>query len=171
MRQVLEAVLAHYRVLRARWLARHPDLRLPSPERVEDLEQLTQLSTLYVHETEHGGHVHLGIALRAAWDPEHGAGVLMLGDRVVRVGSHDDVMFEPVAARPVAPGAKKPKPATPVKRATATKTPSRAKKAERTTKPATKAKPAAKRSKPSKDAAPAKRAPSRRTKATPRKKR
>jgi hypothetical protein len=49
--RVLDAVLAHYRVLRARWLARQPTLELPVAERAEDLVQLTQLSTLYVHPT------------------------------------------------------------------------------------------------------------------------
>lgn len=110
--RVLDAVFAHYRVLRARWLARQPTLDLPVAERAEDLMQLTQLSTLYVHQTVSEGQVHLGIALRAGWDQEHGAGVLLLGDRIVRVGTHDDAMFEPTPMRARAPAAKKAKPQT-----------------------------------------------------------
>ncbi len=147
--RVLDAVLAHYRVLRARWLARQPTLELPVAERAEDLVQLTQLSTLYVHPTVSEGQVHLGIALRAGWDQEHGAGVLLLGDRIVRVGSHDDAMYEPTPMRPTAPGAKKAKPSTkkPAKKAAKKAKPPAAKKAKPPA--AKKAKPpAAKKAKP-----------------------
>ena len=148
--RVLDAVLAHYRVLRARWLARQPTLELPVAERAEDLVQLTQLSTLYVHPTVSEGQVHLGIALRAGWDQEHGAGVLLLGDRIVRVGSHDDAMYEPTPMRPRAPGAKKAKPPTkkPASQAAKKAKPPAAKKA----KPSTK-KPAAKKTATKKPAA------------------
>ena len=140
---VLEAVLDHYRGLRARWLAKHPRLDLPAPERVEDLTQLTRLSSVYVHERLDAGHVHLGIALRAAWDPEHGAGVLLRGGRVVRVGTHDDAMLEPGPKDPIGGAPKRAKPA--------------AKKAKPAAK---KAKPAAKKAKPAaKKAEPAARAP------------
>lgn len=96
---VLEAILERYRVQRERWLAVQPALDLPAIEHPDALRRMTKLTTVYVHEIPRAGGVDLGLALRTQWDPEHGAGVVLRGDRIVGVGTHDTAMFE---ARPVA---------------------------------------------------------------------
>jgi hypothetical protein len=55
---------------------------------------MTQLSTIYVHDTVHRGRAHLGVALRASWGSEHGAGGDAAPRPMVSVVGHDSAWLE-----------------------------------------------------------------------------
>lgn len=104
---VLAAVHEHYASMRPKWLKSAPDLDLPVIATPGELVRKTQLAVVYVHEVVSAGTAYLGIALRSEWDPEHGAGVMLHGTRVVDVGGHDHAMLAWIAKKDAK--ARKPK--------------------------------------------------------------
>ncbi|MCA9675979.1 MAG: hypothetical protein H6709_23360 [Kofleriaceae bacterium] len=59
---------------------------VPPIEGPDGLRDLVCLNEVHVHVVDRNGIVPVGLELSCSWDPEHGVGVLLHGDRVVRVG-------------------------------------------------------------------------------------
>lgn len=76
-----------------------PDLDMPVITRAGELTSMTQLRTIYVHDTQHRGRAYLGVALAARWDEEHGAGVMLHRKRIVSVGGHDEALLQWIAEK------------------------------------------------------------------------
>jgi hypothetical protein len=94
-RAVLDALFRNYRdeVLprRADWFPYplDPDemeRRLPAITSAEDVRRLVSFDGLFVWNRSRDGVAYTGFSFACAWDDEHGAGVVMHGDRVVEIG-------------------------------------------------------------------------------------
>ncbi len=94
---VLGALLAAYPAIREEFAEFvEPDL-MPDVETVDDLRPLLRLRSVGVHDLFVGGVPYLGFELDCFWDEEHGAGVLVHGTRVVRVGGADTAVLRWIA--------------------------------------------------------------------------
>lgn len=62
---------------------------LPQIQAKEDLEALIGLVGINIHQIRKDGIPYVGYEFSCSWDQEHGAGVLMHGNRCVEVGGAD----------------------------------------------------------------------------------
>lgn len=63
------------------------------------LESLVELTAVHVHGAARGGIAIVGYELAAAWDREHGAGVLVHRDRVLALGGADTAILQWMAEK------------------------------------------------------------------------
>jgi uncharacterized protein DUF6985 len=73
------------------------DTQMPARPSAEVFGRLHRLTTIYVQPTAAGKRAHVGFAFDAAWEVEHGVGVLTHGVRVRAVGDGDTALLEWVA--------------------------------------------------------------------------
>jgi hypothetical protein len=101
---VLGALLAAYPGIKEEFAEFvEPDV-MPDVESVDDLRPLLRLVTVCVHDVFAGDVPYLGFELECFWDEEHGAGVLLHGTRVVRVGGADTAIMRWMATDDAAAG-------------------------------------------------------------------
>ncbi len=101
---VLGALLEHYRAIRPKWLA-----HLPSPDAMPELREPTDLigridvREAVVHRIERDGMAYIGLLFGCTWDQEHGLGVMLHRDRVVKCGGADTGLLGWIAMRDLEP--------------------------------------------------------------------
>lgn len=66
-----------------------PDIRSPN-----DLKQLIGLGTVHILNIAKDGHAYHGLEFGCTWDEEHGVGVLLHKDRVIKVGDASQAFEE-----------------------------------------------------------------------------
>ena len=59
----------------------------------DDFRNLIGLHSVNVHPLQKDGMPYIGFELGCTWDPEHGLGVLMHGNRVVEIGGADTAIL------------------------------------------------------------------------------
>lgn len=59
---------------------------MPQVADVEELAALLTTTGIHIHQILHGDVPYLGLEFECRWDPEHGVGILLHGDEVVRIG-------------------------------------------------------------------------------------
>lgn len=89
---VLNAVYQHYIEIFDDYaeFAVEEQLVMPVAKEPADLRELISLTEVSVHPVEHERRQYVGYEFNCTWESEHGLGVLMHGDRVVRVGEADN---------------------------------------------------------------------------------
>lgn len=89
----LAALKPWYDHLRPKWLEVYSPEEMDAimPEAADPLELRTRigLHSMHVHVGRSGDMAFVGLELGCTWDEEHGAGVLMIGQKVVKVGAAD----------------------------------------------------------------------------------
>lgn len=90
--KVLEAVYRHYLEIFDEYaeFAAEEQLVMPAANAPADLRELISLTEVFIHPVEHEDRQYVGYEFNCTWETEHGLGVLMHGDRVVRVGEADN---------------------------------------------------------------------------------
>jgi len=86
---VMAALLKDYGKLRRQWLKHDPDLELPEITSAEEMRKNVGLGTLHMFDIARKGVAYFGLELGCTWDEEHGAGVVLLRNRVLAVGQAD----------------------------------------------------------------------------------
>lgn len=66
---------------------------MPDLDSLAGLYKLIDLIGVMVHQIDRSGVPYVGLEFDCSWDPEHGAGVLMNGTRVVETGGADTAML------------------------------------------------------------------------------
>jgi hypothetical protein len=91
---ILQAVFREYPDFRASYLEGYgldeSDKTMPMLGRPEQLRDSIGLSSLLIHRVVRDGVAYVGYEFGCMWEEEHGLGVMMHQDRIVRVG-HADV--------------------------------------------------------------------------------
>src|SRR5215470_19157699 len=93
---LMAALLPRYAALRADadYADAIEDERLMPPVRdVDGFRPLIGLDSLNVHQIEKAGRPYVGFEFGCTWDDEHGLGVLMHGERVVKIGGADTAIL------------------------------------------------------------------------------
>jgi hypothetical protein len=86
---IMAALLKDYRNIRRQWLKHDPDLELPEINSADEMRKHVGLGTLHMFDVARNGLAYFGLELGCTWDEEHGAGVILHGDRVIAVGQAD----------------------------------------------------------------------------------
>jgi hypothetical protein len=86
---IMEALLKDYTKTRKQWLKHDPDLELPEIKTPAKMRKNVGLGTLHMFDIAKTGVAYFGLELGCTWDDEHGAGVVLLKNRVVAVGQAD----------------------------------------------------------------------------------
>jgi len=100
---LLNAVLEAYPQFRQQYfddyaiLANEEDL--PTITSPDDLAKVMTLEEISVHQITKDGVPYVGYQFRCGWDDEHGLGVLMHNNRVVKVGGADTAFLLWIAER------------------------------------------------------------------------
>jgi hypothetical protein len=88
---ILEAGFSFYTKMRPQyakageaWIKNMPEITDPS-----QLKSMIRLSSLTVTWPYDGNPIQIGVSFGCDWDPEHGFGVVVEGDKVVNAGSAD----------------------------------------------------------------------------------
>ena len=68
---------------------------MPDIERADELRSMIRLHKVYVHRTQKEGTPYSGFLFGCDWEKEHGLGILMQGNRTVKIG-WADTAFDPV---------------------------------------------------------------------------
>ena len=66
---------------------------MPDIESAMELRSLIGLHTIHVHPCVDGDVPYAGLELGCTWEAEHGLGILMHGDRVVKIGWADTALY------------------------------------------------------------------------------
>lgn len=72
---------------------------MPDLDSIDDLYPLIGMGEVSIHGVIRDGSLYVGVVFNAEWDVEHGAGVMMNGDRVVEVGLADTAILTWIATR------------------------------------------------------------------------
>ncbi len=72
---------------------------MPDLDSIDGLYKLIEVIGVMVHQIDRSGVPYIGFEFGCSWDPEHGAGVLMNGTRVVDTGGADTAMLLWIAKR------------------------------------------------------------------------
>lgn len=72
---------------------------MPDISSAEEIYDLINVVGVNVHQVSRDGLPYIGIEFATRWDPEHGAGVLINGERVVEVGGADSAILLWIAER------------------------------------------------------------------------
>lgn len=59
---------------------------MPKIETISDYKNTLEVAFIHIMDSEKGGHAHIGFELECSWDDEHGVGVMMHKDKVVKIG-------------------------------------------------------------------------------------
>ena len=78
---------------------------MPDINSVEEIYDLVSVVGVNVHQVSREGLPYVGIEFATRWDPEHGAGVLVNGERVVEVGGAETAILLWIAERDLEAGA------------------------------------------------------------------
>jgi hypothetical protein len=78
---------------------------MPDVNSAEEIYDLINIVGVNVHQVSRDGLPYVGIEFATRWDPEHGAGVLINGERVVEVGGADSAILLWIAERDLQEGA------------------------------------------------------------------
>jgi hypothetical protein len=95
---IMTALLDDYTKMRKQWLKTNPKLDLPEIKTTKDMRQHVGLGTLHMHNIAKSGYAYIGLEMGCTWDEEHGAGVMLHKDRIVKVGQADVSFLEWVAS-------------------------------------------------------------------------
>jgi hypothetical protein len=90
---LIAGLLAEWPVIRRDYLQTYGEELTPEVASSDDLRGLMGLHSVHLHEIEAGGLPYVGYELGCTWAEEHGLGILMHGQRVVKIGSAD-IAFE-----------------------------------------------------------------------------
>ncbi|MCO1337131.1 hypothetical protein MO867_22665, partial [Microbulbifer sp. OS29] len=64
--------------------------QMPKVGSCQDFKKLIGLDTVFIHQINRGdGIPYIGFLFGCKWEPEHGLGILMHGNRVVEIGFAD----------------------------------------------------------------------------------
>jgi hypothetical protein len=105
---VLSAIQRHYNSVRPKYIAfaqrvptfmGDPEVSMPENPKPSALAALHTLDGIFVHAVVKDGLAYVGFSFSAAWEPEHGLGVLTHGHRVVEVGGADTSFLEWLAEK------------------------------------------------------------------------
>jgi hypothetical protein len=77
---------------------------MPDLSSAEEIYDLIDVVGVNVHPVSRDGMPYVGIEFDTRWDPEHGAGVLINGERVVEVGGVDSAILLWIAERDLQSG-------------------------------------------------------------------
>jgi hypothetical protein len=66
---------------------------MPNVKSQDDFRNLIGLHSVNVHPLQKDGMPYIGFEFGCTWDPEHGLGVLMNGNRVVEIGGADTAIL------------------------------------------------------------------------------
>ncbi|MEW8346749.1 MAG: hypothetical protein AB2687_00430 [Candidatus Thiodiazotropha taylori] len=66
---------------------------MPNVKSQDDFRNLIGLHSVNVHPLQKDGMPYIGFEFGCTWDPEHGLGVLMHGNRVVEIGGADTAIL------------------------------------------------------------------------------
>jgi hypothetical protein len=86
---IMAVLLKDYTKTRRQWLKHDPELELPEIKAAEEMRKHVGLGTLHMFDVAQKGLAYFGLELGCTWDEEHGAGVVVHGDRVIAVGQAD----------------------------------------------------------------------------------
>jgi hypothetical protein len=104
----LEAIRAYYDRMRPKYVAfalkdptfmGDPNVNMPESPDDSHLAKLHHLQVVYVHDVSLTELAYVGLLFSAEWEPEHGVGVLLHGDRVVETGGADTSFLEWIAEK------------------------------------------------------------------------
>ena len=102
------ALKAHYEEVRPRYLAlatTHPrffadfSAQMPDAPSPEVFAALHKLDGIFIHPVIAGELAYVGFGFRAAWEVEHGVGVLVHDGRIVEVGNADTALLQWIAEK------------------------------------------------------------------------
>ena len=98
---LLESVLVEYPAMSESYGFDEDELReyMPPADSIEDLRALIHLDHVNVHPLAKDGMPYIGFEFACSWDPEHGLGVLMNGERTVKIGGADTAILLWIAER------------------------------------------------------------------------
>lgn len=101
-KQVAEAILRRtldeYQKRRKQWEV-EDDVKMPPVKKAEEFRKMIGLGMVHVLNHAKGGVAYVGFQFGCTWDEEHGMGVMMHKQRVVRWGEADMSFLEWVATR------------------------------------------------------------------------
>lgn len=66
---------------------------LPKINNIEELMQVVEVSSINIHPLEKKGIPFIGVELNCPWDDEHGLGILLWGDKVLKIGQGDTAIL------------------------------------------------------------------------------
>lgn len=97
----VHAIFERYDELRAGYAYEEAEIRqfMPDLSAADELYRLITISSVSVHQLTNNGEPYMGFEFDSLWDPEHGAGVLLNGARVVDVGGADTAVLIWIARR------------------------------------------------------------------------
>lgn len=89
--KILSAVFYYYNELRPKYIQMGgPWVKLmPAIENEKHLENLLTLNSITISWPYNSAGVKLGLSYSCAWDEEHGLGVVVVGNEIIKVGSAD----------------------------------------------------------------------------------
>jgi hypothetical protein len=72
---------------------------MPDIQSAEEFRSLIGLHTVYVHQVQRDGIPYAGFEFGCTWEPEHGLGILMHGNRTVKIGWADTAFLLWIAVK------------------------------------------------------------------------
>ena len=90
---VISGILARYPYIRNSYLTSYDDGEIdelfPEVSAVDDLRSLIGLHSVHIHQFSNGSVPYVGYEFGCEWDEDGGLGVLIHGDRIVKIGTSD----------------------------------------------------------------------------------
>ena len=86
--KIIEHLLPFYSQLRIDWGVEEEDW-MPEISSAESFKQMIGLSWIHILEVEKNGVAYLGFELGCTWDDEHGLGIMLHKDSIIKMGGAD----------------------------------------------------------------------------------